>query len=822
DFLSEKNLYHSEVIPLYARLSVGAQQKAFKLGQRRRIILSTNVAETSVTVPGVHCVIDTGKARISRYSYRSKVQHLPIEPISKASARQRTGRAGRIAPGICIRLYSEADFLARPDYTEPEILRTNLAAVILKMKVERLGAIENFPFLDPPDTRYIKDGYRLLHELQALDERNQLLPIGRAMSYWQVEPRLARMIVAAKDHGVLREILIIASFLSVPDPRERPREAMKQADEAHQRFWLPGSDFLTILNLWDQSRGYSNTKLKDFCHSNFLSFLRMREWQDIHQQLLDQAIRLNWKINEKSEGEYADISIHRAILTGLLSHIAEWNEEKRYRGARHVEWHLHPGSSLFKTPPKWIGAYEVVETGRCYARTVAKIDPEWLESAAAHLIKKSYSEPHWQDRAGYVAAFLKISLYGLEIIPKRRINYGPIDPIAAREVFIREALVAGRFQSQAEFYRHNQSLREELSEWEDKARRQDILVSDEKLYEFYESRIHTSVYDGPSFKKWWSGLSNEALQILKLRPEDLIESASIQGEQYPDEWIDGALTLPLVYHFAPGEPDDGVTVVVPQSLLNQLQPEPLEWGVPGLLEEKIEALIRSLPKPLRRACIPVSNYAHACVMACESIDRHARLLQTIAETLSRLTVKIEADDFDPTTLEPHLIMNIRVVDEAGKVLGEGRDLSALKARFAVELEIERYLPESWKKSNRTDWDFGTLPASKELFVQGVKFNLFPTFEDHGASVALNWIEDQSMAEEGIHIGVRRLLFLACASQRSALRLNAPEWDEAVRFYRNLAKESEARDDIALHIVNRVFGGDYRAIRSQDAFEALLA
>ncbi|MCA1805830.1 MAG: ATP-dependent RNA helicase HrpA [Xanthomonadaceae bacterium] len=602
---------HTEVLPLYARLSASQQQAVFRPHRGRRIVLATNVAETSLTVPGIRYVVDTGLARLSRYSYRSKVQRLPIEKISRAAADQRAGRCGRVAAGICIRLYSEEDFAARPAFTEPEILRTNLAAVILQMSALGLGAVEDFPFVEAPDARFVRDGFKLLQELGAVDEGQRLTERGRQLARLPVDPRIGRMILAAREELCLREVLVIAAALSVQDPRERPLDKAQAADEKHRLFAVPYSDFLGYLNLWnayhEQARHLSQNKLRKWCQQHFISYVRMREWHEVERQLqrlvTDMGLRLN---QEEAEPD----AIHRALLSGLLGNIAMKTAEREYTGARNLKLELFPGSVLVKKRPQWIMAAELVETGKRYARTLAVVEPRWVEPLAAGLVKRSHGEPHWEKRAGQVVARERVTLYGLPVVTQRRVNYGPIDPVLSRELFIREALVAGQLGTPGRFMTHNRALVAEVLELEARARRRDLLVSEEELYAFYDARLPAGIHDQVAFEHWRKQAEREDPRCLYFAREALLaQEEAIDTRQFPAQLEWQGLRLPVRYRFEPGEEDDGMTVTVPLAALNQLRPASFEWLVPGLLEEKLTLLIKSLPKQQRRHFVPVPEFA---------------------------------------------------------------------------------------------------------------------------------------------------------------------------------------------------------------------
>ncbi|MDF4534299.1 ATP-dependent RNA helicase HrpA, partial [Vibrio parahaemolyticus] len=620
DALSKRNLRDTEIVPLYARLSAGEQNKIFQPHAGRRIVLATNVAETSLTVPGIKYVIDPGTARISRYSYRTKVQRLPIEPISQASANQRKGRCGRTEEGICIRLYSEEDFLSRPEFTDPEILRTNLASVILQMTALGLGDIEAFPFVEAPDKRNIQDGVRLLEELGAIndqikDPKKRLTESGKQLARLPIDPRLARMVLEASKFGCLKEVMIIASALSIQDPRERPSDKQQASDEKHRRFNHEDSDFLTLVNLWhyigQQQKALTSNQFRRQCKLDYLNYLRVREWQDVYTQLHQSTREMGFKLNDEPGSYHA---VHSAILVGLLSHIGMKDQEKNeYHGARNARFNIFPASGLFKKQPKWVMSAELVETSKLWARVVAKIEPDWIEPLAKHLIKRSYSEPHWSKKNAAVMAYEKVMLYGIPIVPKRLVNYGTIDPVLSREIFIRSALVEGDWETKHAFFKQNRALLAEVEELEHKSRRRDILVDDEELFQFYDQRVGTEVVSGRHFDAWWKTASRKTPDLLSFEKEMLFkgDASHVTDLDYPNFWHQGNLKLKLSYQFEPGENSDGVTVHIPLPILNQVEPHGFDWQIPGLRHELVVSLIKSLPKTLRKNFVPAPNYADA-------------------------------------------------------------------------------------------------------------------------------------------------------------------------------------------------------------------
>lgn len=671
DALNRLNLPHTEVLPLYARLSNSEQNRVFQSHHGRRIVLATNVAETSLTVPGIKYVIDPGTARISRYSFRTKVQRLPIEPVSQASANQRKGRCGRVSEGVCIRLYSEQDFLSRPAFTDPEILRTNLASVILQMTSLGLGDIAAFPFVEAPDKRNIQDGVRLLEELGAIATADnghyQLTPQGRQLAQLPIDPRLARMVLEAQKSGSVREVMIITAALSIQDPRERPMDKQQASDEKHRRFADKDSDFLAFVNLWDylqeQQKANSSSQFRRLCRNDFLNYLRVREWQDIYTQLRQVVKELGLPINS-TPSDYR--SVHTALLTGLLSHIGQKDADKQeFTGARNARFSIFPGSGLFKKPPKWTMVAELVETSRLWGRIAARIEPEWIEPLAQHLVKHSYSEPHWSKSQGAVMASEKVTLFGLPIVAARQVNYGAIDPLLCRELFIRHALVEGDWQTRHAFFRDNQKLRAEVEELEHKSRRRDILVDDETLFGFYDRRIPNDVVSGRHFDSWWKNAAKQQPDLLNFEKEMLIKDGAnkISALDYPNFWHQGNLKLRLSYQFEPGTDADGVTVHIPLPILNQVEEQGFEWQIPGIRRELVIALIKSLPKPVRRNFVPAPNYAEAFLGRVTALE--LPLLDVLERELRRMTgVTVSRDDWQWDQVPDHLKMTFREIGRA--------------------------------------------------------------------------------------------------------------------------------------------------------------
>jgi ATP-dependent helicase HrpA len=760
---SLRHLKNTEVLPLYARLPTAEQQRVFAPHTGRRIVLATNVAETSLTVPGIRYVVDPGTARISRYSRRTKVQRLPIEPISQASAAQRAGRSGRTAPGVCIRLYSEDDFTSRPRYTDPEILRTNLAAVILQMAALKLGDIEKFGFLDPPEARSIRDGVTLLQELGAFDPQGQITDVGRRLAQLPVDPRLGRMILAADAEGCVREVLVIAAALSISDPRERPSDREEAARQKHARFADEHSDFISYLNLWrylsEQRKELSGGAFRRMCREEFLHYLRIREWQDLTGQL--RSIARDLGIREQDEP--ADpASVHTALSAGLLSHIGIREGETRdYLGARNSRFVLAPGSVLTKRPPRWIVVADLVETTRLYGRIGARIQPEAVERVAGHLLQRTYSEPHWDAERGAVMAFERVTLYGLPLVARRRINYSLIEPELARELFIRHALVEGDWQTRHHFFRDNTLLLEELAEMEERARRRDLIVGDAEIYAFYDARIPAHVVSARHFDAWWKKQRHQTPQLLTLTRDDALRNEDA-GADRPDSWQSGDLSLPLTYRFEPGAEDDGVTVHVPVEVLARLGGDDFAWQVPALREELVTALIRSLPKPLRRNFVPAPDTARAVLDTLGS--EPGPLLGAVQRGLHRLTgVLVPIDEFDVAKLPAHLRVTFAVESADGAEVARGKDLEALQEQLAAPARraVAEAVAGNLERSGLRAWpdDLDELPHTVATgVVRG-----YPALVDAGAAVDIRVFATQAEQAAAMRSGTCRLLRLSVAS-----------------------------------------------------------
>ncbi len=830
--LRKARLTSTEVLPLYARQSPAEQARIFQPGGLRRIVLATNVAETSLTVPGIRYVIDTGTARISRYSTRAKIQRLPVEAISQASANQRKGRCGRVAAGICIRLYEETDFQQRDAFTEPEILRTNLAAVILQMQALGFGDIASFPFVEPPDNRMIKDGYRVLHELGAVDNTHKITRLGRTLARLPIDPRIGRMLLEAGQSGCLRETLIISAGLSVQDPRERPLDKQQTADEAHALFADEQSDFLSMVKLWDflheKREDLTRRKFERLCREYFLAPTRVREWFDIYRQLKQQMHALKHHENQKPANY--DI-VHKAILSGLLSHVGQRNtgKERNYLGARNTRWHIFPGSSQFKREPKWVMAAELVETTRLYARTVAQIQPEWIENLAGHLVKRSYSEPHWQARAGQVGAYEKVTLYGLPIVPRRRINYGPIDPSVAHDIFIRFGLVEDEVRTRAPFRRHNQALITDLHAQEIKARRHDLLVDEEAIYQFYAQRIPADIYSTRQLETWLRKQNHP--KLLHMRLDDIRANTTSHAEsQFPDHLILNGAKLPLSYHFEPGNEADGVTVKIPSPLLNQLSQGQVDWLIPGLITEKITAMIKGLPKSLRRQFVPAPDYVRRCLNIMQPGE--TPLHQTLAAALKKLTGQyVPEDAWRLDTLDPYLQMRICLLSADGrKTLACSRNLAQLQqtyAKSAAHTENTVTTPHALAQTGLKDWTCGDLPETVEIRHHGMQFVAYPALIDEGDSVSVRCLDSAARASVAHHAGLRRLFMLRqpktvrdLRKQNTTLQTLRLHYAKAPKRASDATPEQQAalEDQLLMLAFDQTFLHDAKPIRDQAAFQ----
>ena len=812
----------TEILPLFGRLSFAQQNKVFQPHTGRRIVLATNVAETSLTVPGIHYVIDTGLARISRYSYRSKVQRLPIEPISRASAEQRAGRCGRIAPGICIRLYSDEDYLKRSDFTDPEILRTNLASVILQMLVLKLGEIEKFPFIDSPDGRVVRDGFRLLHELGAINKQHKLTKQGYQLARLPVDVRLGRMILAAEELQCLSEVLIIVSALATQDPRERPLEQQQAADEKHAAFKHEQSDFISLLNIWrfyqEQNRHLSKNKLRKLCQQNFLSYVRMREWWEIYKQLHGLAREMRFSFSDK-EADYA--RLHQALLTGLLGNIAQLHEQHEYAGIRGLKLYLFPGSSLFKKKPKWIVAAELVETAKRYARTAAKIEPAWIEPLAEHLIKKSYSDAHWEKSRGHAVAYEQVSLYGLILVNHRRINYGRVDAEHARELFIKGALVSGECKSKLGFAAHNAESKTAVLEQEARFRRRDLILDEQELYEYFDQYVPSHIYSMQSLEKWYKQQERTVQQYFYLSKEQLFQNiANLPSEQdYPVSISIREMQFPLSYRFDPELDDDGVTVTIPLAVLNQLHTEDFDYLVPGLLHEKATALIKSLPKAMRRNFVPAPDFAKKCLA--NITDHKSTLTNALSKQLQRLAaVAVPQDAWRPEALPPHLQMNFNIVNANGRLIDKGRDLKALQDQIGKRAaQSFSSLPTSrYEKDNITIWDFGDLPESITMQHQGLTIKGYPALVETNGHISLRLLDSAKKAGHIHQAGTIALFKKSRAKNIKYLQKNLPNIQILCLHYASIGSCDELKSDLVDRTIATALFDKSQNITRQAEFE----
>ena len=844
-----------EVLPLYSKLSVSEQERVFKpKGGKLRIVLATNVAETSLTVPGIRCVIDTGHARISRYSHRSKIQRLPIERISQSSANQRAGRCGRVAEGICIRLYSHDDYLARPEFTEPEIMRTNLSAVILQMISLNLGDIEDFPFLEPPEDKMIRDGKNVLHEVNALDKSGKLTEIGRQLAKLPTDPKLARMLLAAGDEHCLTEVAIIVSALSVQDPREKPADKMQQADAKHLAFRHPESDFLTILNIWntfeEQKKHLSNSKIRKYCSDNFLSYIRMREWFDIHSQIM-QVIKVDLKMHLNTDGagydqsarsglartvleeERASIAryekIHRALLTGLLSNIGFRHEQYEYLGARGLKFFIFPGSGLHKLKPKWIMAAEQVETSKVYARNVARIEPEWIEHCAGHLVKNNYYDPHWEKKSARCMVSARTLLFGLTLQAGRKIPYDHVDAKAAREIFIRSALVDHDYHSNARFYVANQKLLEEVGMIQHKGRRVDLVEDEQWLYEFYDNKLPPEVVSGVTLDTWRKTAERTDPKILFLTKEDLTrenEQDYVNDWDFPDNKKIGNLSILLQYRFEPGHDEDGVTAVIPVEQLNQATQTPFDWLVPGLLEEKCVALIKALPKNIRKHFVPVPETVKRCLEI--EPDFKGLLQEWLGNRLRKLTGEaIPLNAWNNEALTDHLRMNFRVIDDQGRLLDFGRDLKKLQLKHTAKAgdSFDQIAAEELNFTGCIGWAFDDLPETYQFIQKDQVFIGFPAIIDEGDAVGVRIFDTEQKAALQHQAGLMRLFQLQLRKECTYIVKNIPKSAAVELTYNRLPKHPlvaedasySYKDDMLNLVLYSVFI-EGQTIRTQQAFE----
>ena len=832
DILNKLELRHTDILPLYARLSATEQNRIFQSHSKRRIILATNVAETSLTVPGIKYVIDPGLARISRYSYRTKVQRLPIEPISQASANQRKGRCGRTSDGICIRLYDENDFLSRPEFTDPEILRTNLASVILQMTSLGLGNIAAFPFVEAPDSRYIRDGIRLLEELGAIyikHHQYHLTATGKILAQLPIDPRLARMLVEARRSGCTKEIMIITAALSIQDPRERPFDKQQASDEIHRRFADKESDFLSLINLWnyiqEQQDLLSGNQFRRLCQKEFLNYLRIREWQDVYTQIRQTIKQLAFPINSKA-ADY--ISLHTSLLSGLLSHIGMKEIEKReYIGARNIKFAIFPNSALFKSQPKWCIVSELVETSRLWGRTAAKIESEWIEPIAQHLIKYSYSEPRWSKKQGTTIANEKVTLFGLPIVANRIVNYSKIDPVLSRSLFIRHALVEGDWLTNHKFYKQNQKLIKEVEDLEHKSRRQDILIDDDELYEFYDKRIDDSVISTKHFDSWWKQKQKSQPDYLNIEKEMLIKQSAqlVNLSDFPDFWYQDNFKLALEYQFDIGHNRDGVTIKIPIDLLNQIKNRGFDWQVPGFRKDLIIALIKSLPKSLRRNLVPAPNYAEAFLERIKTTDQP--ILESLENEFRKMTgVKITSEDWQLDQVPDYLKMTFSIINSNNEEIASGKDLVLLKEQ--LKNEVQKALSTlttkkivSIEQSNITDWNFGTLPTTYEEKQKNYTVKAYPALIDHQDSVSIELVDNQEEQQKLNKLGLRRLLMLNIPSPIKYLHEKLPNKSKLGLYFNSFGTVLMLIDDCIACAVDELIDKYNQNIQNQVQYQKLL-
>jgi ATP-dependent RNA helicase HrpA len=829
--LASLALPDTELLPLYARLSAAEQHRVFQRHPGRRIVLATNVAETSLTVPGILYVVDPGTARISRYSHRTKVQRLPIEPVSQASSNQRAGRCGRVAPGVCIRLYSETDFRSRPEFTEPEIVRTSLASVILQMAALGLGDVARFPFVDAPDARSIKDGVALLEELGALDPaatnpKKRLTPLGRRLAQLPLDPRFGRMVLEAETTGCLDEVMVIAAALSIQDPRERPLDKQAAAAEAHARFADKESDFLSYLKLWDylQERqdALSSNQFRKLCRAEFLNFLRIREWQDIHGQL--RQVMRGVQPSSIDDDTKRRKAIHQSLLSGLLSHVGlKSGPRDEYQGARNARFAIAPGSVLFKSSAGWVMAAELVETTRLWARVVARIEPEWAERLGAHLVKRTYSEPHWDAKRGEAMAYERVTLYGLPIVTARRVSYNRVDAAAARDLFVRLALVEGDWRTPHPFWEENRKLVEEVRRLARKVRRTDVLVDEEVLIDFYDKRIGHEVTSARTFDAWWKRERVERPDLLRFTRELLIDpsSGALDVDAYPDVWRYRNLELPLSYAFDPGVDADGVTVHIPLPVLDQLDPEPFHWQVPGLRRDTVAALIRSLPKEVRRSFVPVPDYARDALQRIRPED--GPLLEMLARELGRLTGDpVPPGSWDWERVPPHLRMRFLVEDEAGRALAARRDLRALQEQLAERAEAGLAVAAStFERDGLRSWgSIGTLPREVDVTWAGFRRRAYPALVDQGASVAVRVFPTPEEQAREMWAGTRRLLLLSLPNPTRAAERRLSNDTQLALARSPYRKVADLFDDCVVCAVDQLLGDLGGPVWSEAAFIGL--
>ena len=843
DALSKRKLYNTAILPLYARLSYSEQSKIFKSSPQRKIVLATNVAETSLTVPGIRYVIDPGTARISRYSYRTKVQRLPIEKVSQASANQRKGRCGRVADGICIRLYSEQDFDARSPFTDPEILRTNLASVILQMVSLGLGHIEAFPFLQAPDSRNINDGIRLLEEIGALstgndakskarhntgDKQLSLSTIGLQISKLPIDPRLARMVIEAQKNGALQQLLIITAGLSIQDPRERPLEHKQKSDLCHQQHLDKTSDFIGFVNLWNhlkaEQESLSNSRFRKLCRDEFLNYNRVREWQDLVVQLTQVLNEQGIEVNDNEAGTE---QIHQSILSGLLSHIGFKEADNEFSGARNTKFFIFPGSALSKKPPKWVMVSELVETSRLFGRVAAQIEPEWIEPLAGDLIKKSHSEAHFEKKRGQVVAFEQVSLFGVVIVAKRKVDYSSIDAKESRELFIRQGLVEGQLASNIPFYRHNLNLVSQVEDLEHKSRRRDILVDDNDLYQFYDEALPSHIVNEVQLNTWWKKEGKQTPKKLEFDVEQLIRDSagSVSKNDFPDTWQQNNLTFRVSYNFEPGQIDDGVSIHIPIELLNQVESVDFDWQVNGLREEKIIALIKSLPKAIRRNFVPAPNYAQACIDAMPVMQ--STLIEAMSKQLLRMSgVRIDQESWDLSQLTKHLLINFKIEQiikgRKNKLIDQGRDLSVLQDKLGDKIaeSLVNVADDGIEKKNITEWNFGDLPTSFTSKRGQFEVKAYPGLVANKDDVEIKLFDSEELAQAETSMGLRKLLLLNVPSPIAHMQRTLPNKAKLGLYYHGFGQLNVLIDDIISAAVGVIVDNSGLDVRSESQFTVL--
>ncbi len=832
----QRKLRHTVVQPLYSRLTAAEQRKVFQSIPERRVILATNVAETSLTIPGIVYVIDTGVARLSRYEPRTGTTSLQIEAVSQASADQRKGRCGRVRDGICVRLFDEESFAARPAFTDPELKRTGLSGVILRMKALALGEVEEFPFLDPPHSRAISEGYRVLQELGALDEERKLTALGARLARFPVDPRIGRMILAGVEEGCLAEVLVLAAALNIQDPRERPRGLEQKADPLHQRFRDERSDFIGLLKLWAFVREAQNkgmSELRRVCKNNFLSFVRLREWAEVHRQLEDVAkeLKLPAPKGRATPNEAADreIRLHRALLTGLLSKIGQWNPEYRvYIGAKQTRFALHPSSALAKKPPAWVMAFELVETSQLFARTAAKLDPEWLDEVGAHLLKRSYSDPHWSEKSARSSIKENTTLFGLPVFRGRSVDYATVAPGRARLMFLEHALVRGEYRTRGTFQEHNRALLAEVARHRDKARQSDLLADDEALLSFFEQRVPEGVVNGKTFEEWRTGAEAKDPHVLELGLDDVLTlEQRLLPRNYPDEIELHGARIPVSYRFDPSADDDGITLSVPLPILLQLEPGELDWTIPGWHEQKLVALLSELPRALRRELRAIPELAALIAPRLKPFE--GPFLPQLALVASEVCgLELSESAFRLEAVPPYMRLTCRILGEGGRVIAQSRDVAQLiqqhggQAREALRRVAA---PPQWERSGITSWDFAELPQFVARAVYGTQVRSYPGLVDRQTSVDLRLFESERAAEEASRLGVRRLVMLAARSPLSVYsKQSPPPFVTRAAFMVPRAEVDAFRVLFLGRVVEEAYGlGEGAPLpRSKSAFEALLA